>query len=103
MRIEGKATLKTKDNLRVMKASPLKADSNISLFYKESGKVPGKRRKVIPKLTQGHCKFMENYPDNKPLSTLREVHKELHDKFPAVHVSLSRVYNYVTNTSDNKA
>ncbi|KAF9199980.1 hypothetical protein BGZ49_009818 [Haplosporangium sp. Z 27] len=69
----------------------------------KSGKFPGKRRKVVPKLTQEHCKFMEDYLDNKPLSTLREVNKELHDKFLAVHISLSTVYNYVTNISDNKA
>ncbi|KAF9079519.1 hypothetical protein BGX27_006327, partial [Mortierella sp. AM989] len=48
-------------------------------------------------MSKEHCKFMEEYLDNKPLSTLREVHMVLHQKFPDLQVSLATVYNYVTN------
>ncbi|KAF9897291.1 hypothetical protein BX616_005862, partial [Lobosporangium transversale] len=63
----------------------------------ETGKLPSKKRRVAPKLAARHCQYLEDFLDEKPLSTLMEVHKALHDEFPEVPVSLATVFNCGTN------
>ncbi|KAG0007863.1 hypothetical protein BGZ80_004144, partial [Entomortierella chlamydospora] len=58
--------------------------------WRNTGEFPTKKRRVVPKMSKQHCEFIEKYLDDKPLSTLREFHMHLHNKFPEFRVSLSR-------------